>query len=192
MARLTVRRRAALVAAAGIVGLLPGTVDAAAQSAAASTAVYDCRYDAVSVSDAAGSVVPTARRTGVPLYARLRVHNTEAVALAKATYVYAVGNLTRNRGPAPVVQWRIGRGHWHKMGLHWNSRTNGSLPLWNSGTLSLGTIPARGTVTTEISVTFPKRSVKAVYVDFLDIRSGICGKTRLDWYVGNGFAYWPR
>jgi len=76
--------------------------------------VYDCRYDAVSVSDAAGSVVPTARRV-------------------------------------LVVQWRIGKGHWRKMGLHWNNKTNGSLPLWNSGTLSLGTIPARGTVTTEIN-----------------------------------------
>ncbi|MFF4355624.1 hypothetical protein [Streptomyces sp. NPDC001604] len=192
MAKLTVRRRAALVVAAGIVGTLPGTVDAAAQTAAASAAVYDCRYDSVSVSDAAGSVVPTAHKTGVPLHAHLRVHNTEAVALTKATYVYAIGNLTRNRGPAPVVQWRIGRGHWHKMGLHWNNRTNGSLPLWNSGTLSLGTIPARGTVTTEISVTFPKRSVKAVYDDFLDIHSGICGNTRLDWYQGNGFEYWPR
>lgn len=191
MAKLTVRRRAALVVAAGIVGTLPGTVDAAARSATASTAVYDCRYDAVSVSDAAGSVVPTARKTGVPLYAHLRVHNTETVALTKATYVYAIGNLTRNRGPAPVVQWRIGRGHWHEMGLHWNDATNGSLPLWNSGALSLGTIPARGTVTTEISVTFPKRSVKAVYDDFLDIHSGICGNTRLDWYEGNGFEYWP-
>ncbi|MGW2569103.1 hypothetical protein [Streptomyces sp. NPDC001537] len=191
MAKLTVRRRAALAVAAGIVGTLPGTADAAAQPAAASTAVYDCRYDAVKVSDAAGSVVPTARRTGVPLHAHLRVHNTEAVALTKATYVFAIGNLTSNRGPAPVVQWRIGSGHWHKMGLHWNNRTNGSLPLWNSDTLSLGTIPARGTVTTEFSVTFPKRSVKAVYYDFLDIHSGSCGHTRLDWYQGNGFEYWP-
>ncbi|GAA3822347.1 hypothetical protein GCM10022403_064800 [Streptomyces coacervatus] len=191
MAKMTVRRRAALVVAAGIVGALSGTGNAAARSAAASTAVYDCRYDAVSVSDAAGSVVPTARKTGVPLHAHLRVHNTEAVTLTKATYVYAIGNLTRNRGPAPIVQWRIGKGHWHKMGLHWNNRTNGSLPLWNSGTLSLGSIPARGTVTTEISVTFPKRSVKAVYDDFLDIHSGSCGKTRLDWYEGNGFEYWP-
>lgn len=40
-------------------------------------------------------------------------------------------------------------------------------------------------------MTFPKRSVKAVYDDFLDIRSGSCGKTRLDWYGGNGFEYWP-
>ena len=81
MAKMTVRRRAALVVAAGIVGTLPGTVDAATRSAAVSTAAYDCRYDAVSVSDAAGSAVSTARRTGVPLHAHLRVHNTEAVAL---------------------------------------------------------------------------------------------------------------
>ncbi|MGH1556461.1 hypothetical protein ACRAWF_46015 [Streptomyces sp. L7] len=137
-------------------------------------------------------MVPTAHSAGVALHARLRVHNTEAVTLPRATYVFALGNLPRNRGPAPLVQWRVGSGHWHKMSLHWNKKTNGSLPLWNSTALSLGTIPARGTVTTEISVTFPKKSIKAVDYDFLDVRSGVCGGTRLDWYVGNGFEYWPR
>lgn len=193
MLRTAVRRRAVVVAGVGILGALSNTVVAeAAQPQAASTAAYACRLGAVSVSDAAGSVVPTAQRPNVPLRARLRVHNTEAVTLPKATYVFAMGNLMKNRGPAPVVQWRVGKGHWHRMSLHWNKKTNGSLPLWNSGTLSLGTIPARGTVTTEISVTFPKKSVKAVDYDFLDVHSGICGSTRLDWYVGNGFEYWPR
>ncbi|MBK3569790.1 MULTISPECIES: hypothetical protein [unclassified Streptomyces] len=193
--KLTVRRGAVVMIATGLLGAVPGTVAAeAAQPRAATTATtaaYDCRYGAVSVSDAAGSVVPTATRAGVALHARLRVHNTESVTLPKATYVFALGNLMRNRGPAPLVQWRVGNGHWHRMSLHWNKKTNGSLPLWNSTTLSLGTIPARGTVTTEISVTFPKKSIKAVDYDFLDVHSGVCSGTRLDWYVGNGFDYGP-
>ncbi|WP_330458548.1 hypothetical protein OIB37_17545 [Streptomyces sp. NBC_00820] len=177
-----------------VVGALANTVvaEAAQPRAAAPAGAYKCRDGAVTVSDAAGSAVPTARRSGVPLHARLRVHNTEGVALSKATYVFAIGDLMKNRGPAPAVQWRVGKGHWHKMSLHWNEKTNGSLPLWNSASVSLGTIPARGTVTTEISVTFAKKSVKAVYPDFLDFHSGVCGKTRLDWYDGNGFEYWPQ
>ncbi|MEU5538555.1 hypothetical protein [Streptomyces sp. NPDC020362] len=190
--RANVRGRAALVATAGILGTLPGVAGAAAaQPQATAAAAYACSYGAVSAADAAGSAVPTARRPDVPLHARIRVRNKEAVALTRATYVFAIGNLMKNRGPAPLVQWRVGKGHWHKASLRWNAKTNGSLPLWNSGSLSLGTVPARGTLTTEISVTFPKRSVKAVYSDFLDFHSGVCGSTRLDWYTGNGFEYWP-
>jgi hypothetical protein len=193
--RTTGRRRAVLATAAGILGALSGTVSATAAPAATSTAApaaaYSCRLDALTASDAAGSKVPTARKANVPLYARIRVHNTEAVALHKATYVFAIGNLLANRGPAPKVRWRLGKGTWHNVGLHWNKKTNGSMPLWNSGNLSLGTVPARGTVTAEISVTFPKKSVKADYLDFLDFHSGSCGVTRLGWYDGNGFEYWP-
>lgn len=181
------------MAASGLLGAVPGTVAAeAAQPRAATAAAYTCGYGAVSVSDAAGSVVPTAHSADVPLHARLRVHDTEAVALPRATYVLALGDLMKNRGPAPLVQWRVGNGHWHKASLHRNKKTNGSLALWNSTSLPLGTIPARGTVTTELSVTFPKKSIKAVDYDFLDVRSGVCGGTRLDWYTGNGFEYWPR
>ena len=190
--KLAVRRGAVVMIATGLLGAVPGTVAAeAAQPRAATTMAYNCRFGAVSVSDAAGSVVPAARKAGVALHARLRVHNTEAETLPEATYVFALGNLMQNRGPAPLVQWRVGNGHWHKMSLHWNQKSNGSLPLWNSTALSLGTIPARGTVTTEILVTFPKKSIKAVDYDFLDVHSGVCGGTRLDWYTGNGFEYWP-
>ncbi|WP_330348629.1 hypothetical protein [Streptomyces sp. NBC_00582] len=186
--KTTVSCRAALVAAVGILGV--GSHPAAAS--ASTTAAYTCRYGAVTASDAAGSAVPTAQRAGVALHARIRVHNTEKVKLTKATVVFALGNLMKNRGPAPLVQWRVGTGHWHKAGLHWNPKTNGSLPLWNSSALPLGTIPAKGTVTTEFSVTFPKKSIKAVNYDFLDFHSTGCGATRLGWYDGNGFAYWPQ
>ncbi|KUO11534.1 hypothetical protein [Streptomyces sp. DSM 15324] len=180
-------RAAALVAAAGVLGV--GSHPAGAATSA--PAAYDCRYGAVTASDAAGSVVPTAQRAGVALHARIRVHNTENVKLNKATVVFALGNLMKNRGPAPLVKWRVGTGHWHKAALHWKPETNGSLPLWNSAALSVGTIPAKGTLTTEFSVTFPKRSIKAVYYDFLDFYSTGCGTTRLGWYGGNGFEYWP-
>ncbi len=167
-----------------------GTASYAAPAQAA-TAAYACRYGAVTASDLAGTVTPTAHRAGLALHARLRVRNTENAKLTRATYVFAIGNLMKNRGPAPLVQWRIGTGHWHKATLHWNSRTNGSLPLWNSATLSLGTIPARGSVVTELSVTFPKKSIKATNYDFLDFHSAACGTSRLGWYVGNGFEYEP-
>ncbi|MEH0433336.1 hypothetical protein SAMN06272781_8048 [Streptomyces sp. 1222.2] len=186
-------RRTALVVAAGVMGAVSPVAPAlAAQPEAdAAQAAYVCRNGAVTASDLAGSAVPTARRAGVALHARIRVHNAETVKLAKASYVFAVGNLLKTRGPAPLVQWRVGTGHWHKASLHWNSKTNGSLPLWNSTTLSLGTIPARGSVVTELSVTFPKKSVKAVDHDFLEFHSGGCGTERLGWYEGNGFEYWP-
>ncbi|KUN75816.1 hypothetical protein [Streptomyces griseoruber] len=184
--KTTVSQRTALVVAAGVMGAAT-----LATPATAATATYDCRYGAVTATDLAGSAVPTTRRTGVALHARIRVHNTENVKLTRATYVFALGNLMKNRGPAPLVQWRVGTGHWHKASLHWNSRTNGSLPLWNSTALSLGTIPAKGNVVTSLSVTFPRKSVKAVYYDFLDFHSVGCGTTRLNWYTGNGFSYWP-
>ncbi|MFG2373728.1 hypothetical protein ACGFY9_19915 [Streptomyces sp. NPDC048504] len=68
------------------------------------------------------------------------------------------------------MQWRVGNGHWHKASLHWNKKTNQRL----TGAVEL-----------------PKKSIKAVDYDFLDVRSGACGGTRLDWYTGNGFEYWP-
>ncbi|MFF3380721.1 hypothetical protein ACFYXF_48240 [Streptomyces sp. NPDC002680] len=189
--KTTVSRRTAIVVAAGVMGAVSHVAQPQAITSP-DTVAYDCRYGAVTASDLAGSVTPTARRTGVPLHARIRVRNTENVKLTRATYVFDIGNLMKNRGPAPLVQWRMGTGHWHKVTLHWNSRTNGSLPMWNSTTLSLGTIPARGSVVTELSVTFPKKSVKASYSDFLDFHSGGCGTTsRLGWYTGNGFEYWP-
>ena len=40
-------------------------------------------------------------------------------------------------------------------------------------------------------MSFPKKSIKAANYDFLDVRSSACGNTRLDWYTGNGFSYWP-
>ncbi|OPG02827.1 hypothetical protein B1R27_30930 [Streptomyces sp. GKU 895] len=141
-----VRHGAVLAATAGILSALTAHGAVAVTKDAATE--YDCRYGAVSVSDPAGSVVPTAQKPGVPLHAKLRLHNTEKTALTKASYVFAIGNLMKNRGPAPHVRWRVGRGSWHSMTLHWNSRTNGSLPLWNSQSLAVGTIPARGTVTT--------------------------------------------
>ncbi|MEU9340347.1 hypothetical protein AB0D74_03875 [Streptomyces sp. NPDC048278] len=191
MLNTTLRHGAVLAATAGVLGALAAHGAAAAAQPKAAATGYTCRYGAVSVSDAAGSASPTARKPGVALYATLRLHNTENTALTKASYVFAIGNLMKNRGPAPHVRWRVGKGSWHAMTLHWNSRTNGSLPLWNSPALAVGTIPARATVTTEISVTFPKKSVKAVDYDFLDVHSGACGSTRLDWYTGNGFSYWP-
>ncbi|MEV7324230.1 hypothetical protein [Streptomyces sp. NPDC093970] len=184
-------RAATATATAGVLGAL--TVHGAAAAAQPEEAAtgYTCRYGAVSVTDAAGSASPTARKPGVALYATLRLHNTENTALTKASYVFAIGNLMKNRGPAPHVRWRVAKGSWHTMTLRWNSRTNGSLPLWNSQALTVGTIPARSTVSTEISVSFPKKSVKAVDYDFLDVHGGACGNTRLDWYTGNGFEYWP-
>ncbi|CAM5457605.1 hypothetical protein AQJ54_30190 [Streptomyces griseorubiginosus] len=191
MLNTTVRQGAVLAATAGVLGVLAAQGAATAATPKDNALGYTCRYGAVSVSDAAGSVVPTARKPDVALHAKLRLHNTENAALTKASYVFAIGNLMKNRGPAPHVRWRVGKGSWHSMALHWNSKTNGSLPLWNSQSLTVGTIPSRGTVTTEISVTFPKRSIKAVNYDFLDVHSGACGRTRLDWYTGNGFSYWP-
>ncbi|MCG7208212.1 hypothetical protein MB828_31190 [Streptomyces arenae] len=191
MLNTTIRHGAVLAAIAGVLSALAGHGAAAAAQPKVAVTGYTCRNGAVSVSDAAGSAVPTARKPGVPLYATLRLHNTENTALAKASYVFAIGNLMKNRGPAPHVRWRVGKGAWHAVALHWNSKTNGTLPLWNSPALAVGTIPSRGTVTTEISVSFPKKSIKAVDYDFLDVHSGSCGNTRLDWYTGNGFSYWP-
>ncbi|MFF4314293.1 hypothetical protein [Streptomyces sp. NPDC001507] len=191
MLNTTIRHGAVLAATAGVISALAAHGAAAAARPEETATGYNCRYGAVSVSDVAGSVVPTARKPGVALYATLRLHNTENTALTKASYVFAIGDLMKNRGPAPHVQWRVGKGSWHAMALHWNSKTNGTLPLWNSQALAVGTIPSRGTVTTEISVSFPKKSIKASYYDSLDVHSGACGKTRLDWYTGNGFEYWP-
>ncbi|MFF2368273.1 hypothetical protein ACFVU0_36940 [Streptomyces sp. NPDC058122] len=187
----TIRHGAVVAATAGVLGALATHGAAAAAQPKAAATAYTCRNGAVSVSDAAGSAAPTARKPNVPLYATLRLHNTENTALTKASYVFAIGNLMKNRGPAPHVRWRVGKGSWHTMALHWNSKTNGTLPLWNSSALAVDTIPARGTVTAEISVSFPKKSVKAVDYDFLDVHSGACGSARLDWYTGNGFSYWP-
>lgn len=187
----TIRHGAVLAATACVLSALAAHGAAAAAQPKDAATGYSCRYGAVSVSDAAGSAVPTARKPGVALYATLRLHNTENTALTKASYVFAIGNLMKNRGPAPRVRWRVGKGSWHVMTLHWNSKTNGSLPLWNSQALPVGTIPSRSTVTTEISVSFPKKSIKAAYYDSLDVHSGGCGNTRLDWYTGNGFEYWP-
>lgn len=111
MLKATVRRRTVVVAAVGILGAVPNTVVAeAAQAQAAPTAAYACRNGAVSASDAAGSAVPTARRPNVPLHAGIRVHNTEAVSLPRATYVFALGNLTKNRGRPPSCSGASARG----------------------------------------------------------------------------------
>lgn len=89
------------------------------------------------------------------------------MALPKATYVFALGNLLKNRGSAPGA---VARGQ--------RALAEDEPALEQEDQRLTGAV--------ELHV-----PVKAVDYDFLGVRSGVCGGTRLDWYTGNGFEYWP-
>ena len=201
------RTTAGLVAAAGLLAVVPGTAASAAGatvtgaaasavgSSAARTPVFTCGYqDEVTATDTDKSMIPTARKAGTKLDDTLHVRNVESAALTSAYYTFNVEDAYKKHGGTPTVWWRIGSGHWKLMTLHWSTRTTSTnLPGWQSPNLALGTIPAHGTIAVEVSLSFPAHSIKGSYSDMFRFGSNACGASfpTLGSFNSSGFQYWP-
>jgi hypothetical protein len=190
-----VRRTTGLVAAAGLIALVPGTAASAASPAVTKAAKFSCGYEnKVTATDSDRSMVPTARKAGTKLDDTLRVHNVESAALTSAYYTFNVEDAYKKHGGTPTVWWRIGSGHWKLMTLHWSTKTTSTLLAgWQSPNLSLGTIPAHGTIAVEVSLSFPAHSIKGSYGDMFRFGGSACGTSfpNQGWFAGSGFEYWP-
>lgn len=188
------RRSAVLAAAAGLLALLPGTAASAASPTATKAPAFTCNQDKVTATDSEGSTVPAARQAGYKLDDTLRVHNVESATLANAYYTFTLDDPYKLHGGTPTVWWRIGSGGWRLMTLHWANQTaSTSQPGWQSPNLGLGTIPARGTIAVEVSLSFPAHSIKGAYFDMFRFGSNACGASfpSLGWFQSSGFEYWP-
>ncbi|WP_042389596.1 hypothetical protein [Streptacidiphilus melanogenes] len=181
------------IASATVVTVTGATTSHAAAPQPAAAGAFDCLNGALAVSTPNPTEALTTRRVGgPPLDEYVTIRNTETKVLPTAGFTFEFGNMDKNRGPVPTVWWRVaGKGSWHKMAFHWNAKTQGNLPLWDSARLPLGTIGAHGSTTVEVSVYFPRGSVKDGYSNFWEVGSAVCGTTDLGWFMGREFQLWP-
>jgi hypothetical protein len=197
---------AVLVAAAGLITLVPGTGapgtggsvagrPVVVAPSAAKVPKFSCGYEnTVTATDTNGSMIPTARKAGTKLDDTLHVRNVESAALPGAYYTFDVVDAYKGHGGTPTVWWRIGSGHWKLMTLHWSTKTTSTeLAGWQSPNLALGTIPAHGTIAVEVSLSFPAHSIKGSYGDMFRFGSSACDASfpNQGWFTSSGFEYDP-
>ena len=159
------RRTAALVLAAGIFGIAPGAISstrATAQERIASAAGFACAFGQGGVRQV-GSSNQIAQRPGQKLDAYMRIPDTQFAPMVSTVVNFTLRTPGDKRGPAPTVWWRMGTGGWRLMTMQWRSNGGTRLHFWQSGDTAVGTIPARGARTLEVSLSFAGGSASGDY-----------------------------
>ena len=192
-----VRLAGILAATVGLIGLPLAATASAAGPLASSPKAFSCySTNILTATDSEGQTrsVPTARTAGAQLDDTLRIHNSSSQAVPNAFYTFVLEDTYARHGGTPTVWWRIGSGYWHLMPFHWSAKALTTQDAgWQSPNLAIGNIPAHGTISVEVSLSFPAHSIKGIYPDLYRFGSPACDPSfpDLGWLANGSFGYWP-
>ncbi|TDU06453.1 hypothetical protein EDD99_5012 [Streptomyces sp. 846.5] len=93
----------------------------------------------------------------------MRIPDTQSAPMVNTVVNFTLRTPGDKLGPAPTVWWRMDTGRWHLMTMHWKPNGGTKLHLWQSGDTVVGTIPARGARTLEVSLSFAAGSATGDY-----------------------------